>query len=365
MSEVTAHADFTKIRYAQVWEDPKILLRALAIQPGDHCLSIASAGDNSLALLTASPARVFALDLNPSQIACLELRCAAIRTLDHSEFLQLLGSRPATNRLSLYQRARSLLAPATRDFWDAQPALIDAGIATGGRFENYFAIFRQRILPLVHNRKTIEALLESRTRDERLAFYEIRWNTLRWRTLFRLFFSRTIMGALGRSPAQFRYVEGSVGDRILARVRHALVELDPSQNPWLHWILLCEHRDALPTAWQEKNYDLIRENLPRLEYRTQSIEDFLLEVGPRSLDKYNLSDIFEYMSEENYRLLLEKLFTASRPGARLAYWNMLVPRTRPDSLAEKLTSLTDLAHNLHLQDRAFFYNRFVLEQVTA
>ena len=50
-SEVEDRADFSHIRYAQVWEDADILLEGLNIQPGDVCLSIASAGDNALAML--------------------------------------------------------------------------------------------------------------------------------------------------------------------------------------------------------------------------------------------------------------------------------------------------------------------------
>ncbi|MBA3888585.1 MAG: DUF3419 family protein, partial [Acidobacteria bacterium] len=54
-SEAAARADFSGIRYAQVWEDADILLQGLDVQPGDTCLSIASAGDNALALLTKNP----------------------------------------------------------------------------------------------------------------------------------------------------------------------------------------------------------------------------------------------------------------------------------------------------------------------
>ena len=40
-----AHADFRSIiRYAQCWEDADILMAGLDIQPGNVCLSIASAG---------------------------------------------------------------------------------------------------------------------------------------------------------------------------------------------------------------------------------------------------------------------------------------------------------------------------------
>src|SRR5258707_2351719 len=68
-SAIAEQADFSTIRYAQCWEDAEILLEALDIQPGDTCLSIASAGDNTLALLTRAPGRVIALDLSQSQPA--------------------------------------------------------------------------------------------------------------------------------------------------------------------------------------------------------------------------------------------------------------------------------------------------------
>lgn len=360
-SEAAAHAIFSKIRYAQVWEDADVLLTGLDIQPGETCLSIASAGDNALAMLARSPARVIALDLNPAQLACLELRVAAYRELEHPELLELIGSRPGTRRLALYRRCRPLLSSDATAFWDRHRAEIEAGIGGAGKFERYFRTFRQRVLPLVHSRHKVLELLESRPLEARKIFYARRWDTWRWRLLFRCFFSRFVMGRLGRDPSFFRYVEGSVGDPILERTRHALTELDPSGNPYLQWILTGRHTTALPFALRPENFAPIRDNLDRLEWRCGSIEESL-ESAPR-LDRLNLSDIFEYMSEPNYHALLEKLVGASRPGARLAYWNMLAPRRRPENLAHKLRPLDDLARRLHSQDRAFFYNAFVLEEV--
>src|ERR671929_883470 len=88
--EVAETLDGSAIRYGQCWEDADILLAGLDIQPGDACLSIASAGDNTLAMLSRSPQRVIALDLSPAQLACLELRVAAYRALTHPEMLTLL-----------------------------------------------------------------------------------------------------------------------------------------------------------------------------------------------------------------------------------------------------------------------------------
>ena len=42
-TEIAARADFSIIRYAQCWEDADVLLAALDVQPGEVCLSIASA----------------------------------------------------------------------------------------------------------------------------------------------------------------------------------------------------------------------------------------------------------------------------------------------------------------------------------
>ncbi len=362
-SEIAAKADFGGVRYAQCWEDADVLLQALDVRPDSVCVSIASAGDNALALLSRGPRRVIALDLSPAQLACVELRVAAYRTLSHPELLELIGSTPSENRPALYQRCRGRLSEPARDFWDANPREIAAGIGGAGKFERYFATFRNRVLPLVHSRKQVRRLLEGGPRDNREAFYTREWDTWRWRLMFRVFFSRFVMGRLGRDPSFFRYVQGSVADRILERTRHALTALNPAENPYLQWILTGRHTTALPFALRPENFDAIRTYLDRLEWHAVALEDYLDRQDRRAFDCYNLSDIFEYMSEENCHRLLAKLAARGRPGGRLAYWNMLAPRSRPEALAGRLQPLAELAGNLHQQDQAFFYSRFVVEAV--
>lgn len=362
-SEAANKADFSRIRYAQCWEDADILVQGLDIQPMDTCLSIASAGDNALALLVKDPAKVVAIDLNPAQLHCLALRVAAYQALEHAELLQLIGSTPCPNRDALYRRCRPLLEDEARRYWDAHPALVADGIGAAGKFEAYFRVFSRWVLPLAHGKGRINALLHPRPPAERLAFYQQRWNNRRWRLIFHAFFSRFVMGRLGRDPSFFDYVEGSVADRILARAKHALTELDPSQNPYLQWILLGRHASALPMALRPEHFDTIRSRVQRVEWRLASIEDYCRDLPPRSIHRFNLSDIFEYMSLPNFETLLRQLLAVAAPGGRLAYWNMLAPRSRPDSLAHQLRPLETLSQDLHLQDKAFFYSRFVVEEV--
>jgi S-adenosylmethionine-diacylglycerol 3-amino-3-carboxypropyl transferase len=362
-SEATVSADSSIIRYAQCWEDADVLLEALDVQPGDVCLSIASAGDNTLAILTRNPGRVIAIDSNPAQLACLELRVAAYRELNHPELLELIGSLPSVRRDALYRRCRPSLLPAARAFWDARADEIAAGIGTAGKLERYFRLFRRRLLPLVHTRSRVEQLLVGGTRHQREEFYERRWNTWRWRLLFRIFFSRFLMSRLGRDPAFFKYAEGSVADRFLERARHAVTQLDPAANPYLQWILTGAHRTALPLALRMENFDVIRDGLDRLEWHCCALENFLPAQDRRSIDRFNLSDVFEYISPEQTRRLLEDLVACGRAGGRLVYWNTLVPRGRPAELADRLRPLDELAKRLHHADKAFFYTRFVVEEI--
>ena len=355
--------DFSSIRYAQCWEDADVLLEALDIRPGDTCLSIASAGDNTLAMLAKAPGRVIAVDVSAAQLACLQLRVAAYRSLEHGEVLELLGSVPSRRRDSLYRRCRPALSPEARRFWDARPEMIRGGAGNAGKLERYLSLFRRAVLPAIHPRRRVERLLQGGRTEERLWFYEREWNTRRWRWAFRLFFSRPIAGRLGRDPRMFRYVEGGLAQHLLERTRHALTVLDPPANPYLQWILTGRHGPALPYALRPENFDAIRSNLDRLEWHCSPIEDFLDRVDGSSIDRFNGSDMFEYMSTESYRRLLERLVESGRTGGRLVYWNMLVPRSRPPQMAGSLQPLPDVAGRLHARDKAFFYRALQVEEL--
>ncbi len=369
-----ARAKWNRIRYAQCWEDADVLLDAMDVQPGDTCVSIASAGDNALALLTRDPARVIALDLSAAQIYCCRLRVAAYLSLTHVQLLQFIGSTDATERerLALYARCSPQLPPNARAFWDDHLHLIGEGIGNAGKFERYFALFRRFVLPLTQSRRTISRLLEGADDEAaRTAFYENQWDNPRWRLLFRVFFGRFLLGRLGRDPAFFDHVDGDtdVAARLLARARRAVTVQNPARNSYLRWILTGRHApNALPLALRPEHFETIRDRAHRVEWRQQSVEAWADETGRAgaapNIGGFNLSDIFEYMTLSATEDLLARLVRLARPGARFCYWNLLAPRSRPQSLAAHLRPLPDLAARLHARDQAFFYGAFVVEEAT-
>jgi S-adenosylmethionine-diacylglycerol 3-amino-3-carboxypropyl transferase len=362
-ASIRERAAFDFIRYANAWEDADVLCEALApVARGGRLLSVASAGDNALALLTLDPAEVVAADVSPAQIACLELRIAALRSLDDEALFAFLGVSPSRERLATCRRLRAALSPRSAEFWDARPAVIAAGVIHAGKFEHYLRAFRRFVLPLVHSRRTIDQLCRARTLAEQHAFYEERWDTWRWRALFRVFFSRWVMGRLGRDPAFFEHVAGPVGSRILARSRHALTELPVSSNPYLVYIMTGDfQRDALPRYLRPEHTDAIRGRLDRIRPVHAAVE----EADAGRFDGFNLSDIFEYMSPSEHERCFAALLDRANPGARLAYWNMLSPRACPPAEARRARPLVELAESLHARDRAWFYQRFHVDEVLA
>ena len=353
---------FDRIRYANCWEDSALLVETLCPAKGRRILSIASAGDNSLHLLSHG-AEVVAADLNLTQLACLELRVVAVQRLDDDGALAFLGFERASDRLAVYSVLRDGLSESARGFWDANPRLITEGVIHGGKFENYFRLFRSFLLPLVHSRRTRDALLQPRDREERERFYQQTWDNRRWRWLFRLFFSRFMMGRLGRDPGFFRYVEGTVADRIFLRARDALTQLETHSNPYLRYILTGQFTGAMPDWTRPAVLAGIRRHADRLQLFHGGIEAAAARLGGEGFDGFNLSDIFEYMDEGTATRLYGQLLEHARPGARLAYWNMLVPRGCPACFLDRVTPLNDWAERLFTRDRAFFYSAFRLDEV--
>lgn len=364
MPSIEDRASFGLIRYANCWEDADVLCAALRPAAGKRFLSIASGGDNSFAL-AAEGAEVVAADLSAAQLALVELKASTIKHLGHSEALAFLGVRPSDERLRTFEKLKPGLSVAARSFWEKRPRALATGVIHQGKFESYFRLFRQRLLPLVHSRRTITRLLEERDPQERHDFYRREWDNLRWRLLFRLFFSRFVMGRLGRDPEFFRYVEGSVATRILERTRYALTELPTHENPYLEYILTGNFGRTLPRFLRPGPFVALKERVDRVTLYHGPVQEAARSLARDGFDGFNLSDIFEYLDSDTCRSIYASLLDAARAGARFAYWNMLVPRSCPDELADRVRPLREEADRLFAQDLAFFYSAFRLEGVMA
>lgn len=373
--------DFSLIRYSQCWEDTEVLLESLNIQENDICFGILSAGDNVFSMLAENPKKVVALDISFPQIALAKLKKEVFNSLSYEEMLEFMGVMKSDKRVETYDRIRENLDKEVKEYWDFNKEAIEKGIIHTGKFEKFFKIFREKILPFVHSKKRIEKLLEKKSRQERIEYYDKYWNNFRWKLMFKLFFSKYIVGKLGRDKEFFRYAEKNISEEMKERSRYALCELNPYENPYINYILTGNYRkDCLPYFLRKENFDKIIKNLHKVEILQSSVEEYLDQIDFK-IDKFNLSDIFEYMSAENYSKLMGKIYDNAENNALLAYWNLIVERNsekldykKTDSEiavtgketnvnGKKYERMKELDRKLHEKDMTFFYTDFVVEKV--
>jgi S-adenosylmethionine-diacylglycerol 3-amino-3-carboxypropyl transferase len=354
-----------RMSFAQSWEDPLVLGAGLKVGSDDDVLSICGAGDNSFALAIAGARSVTVIDRSASQLALAKLKLAAAKHFDLARFHSFLGLSGLGQRVHLYHALRGSLDDETLSFWDANEGMIREGLVGCGKFEHYLGLFRDRMLPLVHRRATVEAFLDCSSLDAQREFFEQRWNSLRWRALFRVFFSQAVMARSGRSAAEFKYVEGPVSSAFLARTAHVMTEIPVATNPFLQWIMAGRYRDLEDSHpyLSAAGHAALATAADRIHFVKDDLVAHLGAVKPGTYSAFNLSDIPEYLSEAETEALLRACVSASAPGGRLAYWNLLVPRWRPDAMAELLERDTALGATLIRADRAFVYGAFQVETV--
>lgn len=350
--------DFQKIRYANCWEDAEVLLKGLKLGPGSNILSIGSAGDNSFSLLTTHPSKVVVVDISAVQLYLIELKREAIRMLDRSTFLGFMGFLPidASKRVEIFRRIRGGISPKGRVYWDAQVEIIRRGIAHQGKFERYFQLFAGKVLPLIHSRQKVTQLLEQKSEKAQENFYETHWNSWRWRNFFKAFFSKYLLGRLGRDKQFLKEVEVRVPDFILAQSHKHLSSTMAQNNYILNYALTSDFQGNYPHYLEKTAYSVIKEQLDKLILVHGYAEKALETYGP--FDAFNLSNIFEYLDVSSFQRLSYSLYQGGNPHARYAYWNLMVDRI----MSNHMDTLDREETDSKLKDRGFFYKQFIIEQ---
>lgn len=331
------------IHYSNCHEDTAFVLSQIKGRPS-RILSIASALDNSLAFLLLDPEQVVAIDYNDTQIALCRLKLCGIKHLEYEEFLTLLGIRQG-DAGALYDRLWPHLDGDTRAYFDTHRYLIeDVGLAHCGRFEYYFSVFKNKALPLVHKKKTVDAFMHASTLEEQSAYYQKCFCNRRFRWMFKVFFSEAVMKRVGRDKEFFKYNQGSLADVLRGRFEACITHNLNAQNPYLQYILY-NRFEVLPLYLQPESYQKIKQNIHKVAVKKA---DFMQEIAHgQRYDFMYLSDIFEYMSADVMPDATDKIAHALNPGGQVLLFNMMNPRQLGAPLRQERV---DQTHN-----QTFYY----------
>lgn len=368
---------FGRFVYNQIWEDPRVDLTALRLQPDSRVVTIASGGCNLVNYLVDDPARVVALDLNPAHVALSRLKLAAIARLpDHEALFRFFGAADdAANRQAYQRHLAPHLDPETRHFWEARGW-------TGRRRVDYFAtgLYRRallgRFLGLLHlvarmAGHTPAALLAATSMDEQRRLYDVAIAPLFDLKLVKWLGRLPVLSySLGIPAAQFDQMRQQAGGDIVGlyreRVRRLACDFPVGDN-YFAWQAFSrrydrDERRAVPDYLRPESYPVIRDRIERVEVRLASMTAYLADQPDASFDRYVLLDAQDWMNPPHLTALWRQIGRTARPGARVIFRTAAAESPLegavPATVLEPWLAEAELGRTLLAQDRSAIYGGF-------
>ncbi len=343
------------LQYTNCWEDGYLLDKSLQVNSDSILLSIASGGDNTLLLLKNNPKQLICVDSNPLQIYCTELKARSVEFLTKERHLQFCGyiDDTAENRMKTFEFLSPFLNPEVFEFWENYPKEIERGFIHMGKFEKYLQLFANRCLPLVHSKSTCNKLIAPKPEEQQIKFYNKKWNSWAWKLLFRAYFNQKTMSKLGRDEEKFAHSKTSMLEQIWKKTDYHLQSTLCQNNYILDYILFGKYKQHVPPYLNhfEKIKKWIKNN--GIEYYTGDFQKAMqLNKG---VNRMNLSDVFEYMDEKQFRQCKSLLRHNTETGTLISFWNFLVPRSLD---TEHFKIHTAQIHD----DRGFYHQQFYCYQ---
>ena len=363
---------FNGLVYAQIWEDPVVDMRGLAIEPDSRVMCIASGSCNALSYLTANPAEVTAVDLNRAHVALGQLKITAIRHLPNYErFHRFFAHADHKENAAVY---REMIAPhldeASRRYWEKRDL-------RGRRRIGYFTrgLYRRGLLGnfigLAHlfaklYKVDLGRLLEAQTLKEQRAVFEtelapvfdkrfVRWLTDQPASLF----------GLGIPPAQFDELAGDerMAEVLRRRLEKLACDFEVKDN-YFAWQAFGRGYSRtegapLPPYLQRANWEVMRERIDRIDVVRANMVEWIGSRSEGSLDRFVLLDAQDWMNDAQLDGLWARITRSARPGTRVLFRTAAEPTMLPGRLDDAILShwryLEEQSSDLTGADRSSIY----------
>ena len=329
---------FNGFVYNQIWEDPRIDIQGLKLGPGSRLLTIASGGCNVLNYLTAEPDAIVAVDLNPHHLHLTRLKLVALEHLPgYDEFFGFFGQADREENVENYYRyLREHLDDEARRFWEGGLWLFRK--LRGPRIR-YFAKnlydyaklgYFLRCLHWVSRktRRDPAVLLEATTIAEQERIFEEGlgsfFETWYVRALGKMPF---VLFSLGIPPRQYEFLKEESGGRVAGVLQDRVRKLAcgfPIDDNYFAWQAFGRRYDvtgcrALPAYLKRENYDLLRQNVHRVDTEVASFTDFLRRQPDGSFSRFVLLDSQDWMLPTEIEELWSQILRVGTADARVIF----------------------------------------------
>jgi S-adenosylmethionine-diacylglycerol 3-amino-3-carboxypropyl transferase len=304
---------FKKLNFSSSNEDGASEITALT--RANRIVCITGSGTRPLDLLQTKAAEVIAFDVNPAQNALLELKLAALKELDHAQFLSFIGITEGP-RAALYQHIRGGLSGEMQAYWDQRKRLISKGVWYAGKWEKLL-YWNARILSLFR-RRAVDALMEAPDVAQQSQVWATHFSDNRIRRAIEMIGRDWVWRWIMREPAgEFLPGPQAVGERLAADFESAASRFLFRDSDFATLIFrgaLSAH-GGLPVHLRAENYAHTKANLGRIRIVEGNLTE-MRAAGINDADGFSLSDFGSYTSAEAYAACWQGIMEAAAPNAR-------------------------------------------------
>lgn len=287
---------------------------------------IASGGCTAASLVASGlVSRLCLVDLNPAQIGLTRLKLLLLRQADVGQRMALLGHAKAAAAQRLKEGLNWMRSLELPEEMFGDPAVwSERGLDYCGRYEVVFAELQRQLDGGPLNRENLEEALRDVMSQENLA------------ALF--------------GPAATSNRRREFWQHFLEQTETALA-LDPTmEGPFLSQMLKGRFQGALhhwlplepPSSW------------PEVEFQLEPMSEALFQMEDNSCDYLHLSNILDWLPEDDARWTLSRAAAVLRPGGLVAV-RQLNSTLPVRELGRELEWQDELSSQLLASDRSFFY----------
>jgi len=334
-----------KIYFSSVWEDYQSLKEGLHPSENDVVLSVSSSGDNIFNFVADKVKKVIAVDINPAQLNLAKLKLEIIRGGESQKVSELLTGFGNKNENKLLI---DRLLSSDKKFKEYLAGYnFDKGIDNIGEFET-------KVLPII----TFFAKKFFRSSDFQHNNDRKKKSKI-WLNIPAVLFSFKWTYKFLLPDFPYQYINIKIRKSLKTCLNNFLTFNDLPNNWYLQKIYFGKY-NLLPLFLRPDNIDYIKKNLNKITFVENNILNYLRESGDNSIDKINLSDIFDWCSQEEYSQILHECHRVLTQNGIIFYWELFVSREISLNMSGQFEILKDEADKIHKRDNLPFYHGIVM-----
>lgn len=344
---------FKEIIYSSSNEDAESERKALNINANDVILCITGSGARSLDLLVDSPKKIISIDFNETQNFLLELKIAAFKVLNYDDLILFLGIGSSMDRIQIFNRLKPQLSDKAIAFWTQNLHHIKSGPLYCGKWER---ILKALLRFSFFKKHTIQKLINASSIEEQKNLWNTISNNISWKIFLKIISNRFLWIYIIREPgAKLISKTFDVYKYINSRIDYLVNNFLLKENHYANLLFNGSYLNSciLPHHLRKENFELIKNNIDKIEIITGSLSDYLL-TQQHTISAFSLSDFSSYAPDELYHSIWENIVYAATDNAKFCERLFLVKKN-PEKRFKEIKRDSALEEQLFLTDEVVIY----------